>query len=321
MKKHINKIGIFLLIVLILGLAGCKKQEPGDTIEPVKTPGDSTEDVVDSEEDREKIMEEFETVLGTKEIDKVVDFVNDNIGKLTTVEGDKVVLELEALLEDSIDSLTDKLLSLDKDGKLMELSETELFFPMDKIKDIDDEELRVEVTRLYNSKYKLINLEGQLYPIIDYEAFKEYNKNVSDEIKDYIDIMAEISNEPIAVDAALRISFDELATRILRAENYLQRYAQGQKYEDMLRKYSSWLNIYLQGLPNTPIADHDTRKIKEEVMKSYVETAKVNDSATAFVVTKYIGAINENKGIVNENLIDKSLSLVNEALSSLEASK
>jgi len=321
MKKSFNIIAILLLVVLIISLVACKKQKPVDVVKPNEKPVKPVENNVESEENREKIMKGFNNILSTKKPAEILDYINENISKLTTIEGDKMVLELQNLLENSLDSFTNKILSMDKDGELMNIAGLELFFPEESIKDIKDEKLREEIENLFNSKYKLINVEGQYYPIVDYEKFKQYNKYMSDEIKDYIKIKAKVSNDPMALDAGLRISYDELANRIVEVEKYIQKYSEGQKYEEMLGMYRDWLGFYIAGLPNTPIADFYTKKIFKDVMESYGKTANIKDSSTAFVINKYIKIIDENKGIINKVVEDEGLSLINEALSLLETSK
>ncbi len=46
-----------------------------------------------------------------------------------------------------------------------------------------------------DSGYKLIYEEGMFYPIIDYEFYKKYSNNVTDDIREYINVMAVESNE------------------------------------------------------------------------------------------------------------------------------
>lgn len=320
MKKRINIAIILILIVLVATLSGCKKKPP-QTVDPVKEPVDSTENLGEDEANREKIMAEFDTILNGKELGQIVSFIDENIGKLSQIEGDKMVSELERVLQDSIDSTTDKILQTDTNGELIGIAGTELFFPEDKIKDIQDEKLRDEITRVINNKYKLINLEGSYYPVVDYEKLKQYNSYISEEMKEYIVIKAMDSNEPMAIDAGLRISYDDLADRILQAEKYIEKYSQGQRYEEMLGNYKNKLAIYLGGLDNTPIADFTSKRIFDDVLESYKKVAKVKDSVTAFVVSKYIDAIEENDLIINKDVQDKIVSLVNEALSLLEVSK
>lgn len=320
MKKSINMAIILILVVLVTTLSGCKKKSPAIT-DPVKEPAGPTEDLGANEKDREKIMAEFNNALNGKELDKIVFFIDENIGKLSQIEGDKMISELEKILNQSLDVTTNKISQADTNGELMTIAGTELFYPEDKIKDIQNEKLRDEITKTINSKYKLINLEGSYYPIIDYEKIKQYNNYISDEMKEYIEIKAMDSNEPVAMDAGLRISYDDLADRIIKTEKYIEKYSQGQRYEEMLGNYKNKLALYLGGLDNTPIADFETKKIYDDVLESYNKTAKIKDSATAFVVNKYIDVIKENNNLINKDVEDKVVSLVNEALSSLEISK
>ncbi|MDR7855419.1 hypothetical protein [Tissierella sp.] len=321
MKKSYVISIICIMLVLVIALSGCKKKND-DTGKPGKDPIQSIDEQGEDKVDVEKVMKEFDKMIKNKdEPNKIVAFINENIKNLSQIEGDRMVLDLEIILEDSTSSLTDKLFEIDTKGELMTIGGTELFFPEGKVKDIQDEKLRDHVTKLLASNYKLINLEGSFYPIRDYEKMKQYNNYISDEIKDYIAIKALDSDKPVAIDAGLVISYDELADRILKTENYIQKYSEGKKYEEMLRSYRTKLDIYLNGLDNTPIADYESKKIYKDVVDSYEKTINTKDSVTAFVVSKYLDVIEENKYIIDKSVTDNVLSLVNEALSLLEASK
>lgn len=321
MKKQLNRLGILILIIIIFTV-GCKKNNGDELTTPSNNPINNVEDVADKV-NPDKIMKEFEKHIEAKDLGKAIDFINNNIEKLTAIEGDKMILELENLLAASIESLSAEISNFTQEqfNELMDLNGDELFLPESKIENISDEELRDQIKNLFNNYYKLINREGMFDPIIDYEALKKYNKHISDEIKDYIKIKANNSNEPMAVDGALRISYDDLGQRILEAEEYIKKYYEGQRYEEVLGLYRTWLGLYLGGLPNTPIEDFENKIIKKEVYESYKKTAKTKDSATAFVVSKYIEIIDGNKGVIDNKVKDEVVSLVNEALYLLEASK
>lgn len=320
MKKRINIAIILIFVILVTTFSGCKKKSPVTT-DIIKEPAGNSEDVGGDEKNREKVMAEFDNILKKGDLEEIIGFIDGNIGKLSQIEGDKMISDLERVLYRSLDTIVDKILQTDTKGELITIAGTELFFPEDKIKDIQDEKLRDEITKVINSKFKLINLEGNYYPIVDYEKIKQYNGYISDEMKEYIEIKAMDSNEPMAVDAGLRISYDDLADRIIRTEKYIGKYSQGQRYEEMLGNYKNKLAIYLGGLDNTPIADFTSKRIFDDVLESYKKVSKVKDSATAFVVSKYINVIEENDLIINKSVEDMVVSLVNEALSSLEASK
>jgi hypothetical protein len=317
-KTKITPI-VFMILGLFIILSGCNKKEPVEK-EPVKEPVEKVEDVDKEEVDKDKVMKDFDDITVKNNTDEIIGFIDEKINKLSTIEGDKMISDLEDNLEKGLKSQTDNLLKLDSNEELIQIS-NELFFPEDKIKDIKDEKLREEVERLFNNKYKLINVEAEYYPIIDYEKLKKYNDNISPEFKDYIAIKALDSNMPVAIDGGLYINHEDLADRILKTEEFLQKYSGGQRQEEMLKEYRNKLSIYMIGIPNTPIANRDTNKIDYDILKSYKKVADVKDSVTAFIMRKYINIIEENEFIINDVVKESTLSLINESISLLEANK
>lgn len=321
MRKSILTYMLLMIIVLLIILSGCKKKE-SITQEPVKEPSESGEDIVEEEIDIEGIMKDFNNIVESKnEPDKIVGFMDEQIGKLTDVEGEEMVSKLEKILEEYLEFVTNNILNLDTEGELISIGGNELFFPEDRVQAIENNKLREEVIKTLDSKYKLINLEGNYYPIIDYEKLKDYNEYISPELKEYIAIRAMDSNEPIAIDGALYISYDQLGKRILAIEDYIQRYAGGKRYEEMLKSYRSKLKIYLSGIDNSPIADEETGKIYDDVLASYKAVGNTKDQVTGFIIRKYIEIIEENDYIIDEKVKGNVLSLINESLSLLEQSK
>lgn len=319
MKKSKIAPIVFIVLGLFIILSGCNKKKPVEK-EPVKEPLETVEDIEKEELDKEEVMKEFDGISEKGNIDEIIGFIDEKLNKLSTIEGDKMISDLEKNLEKGLESQTDNLFKLDSTGELIQIS-NELFFPEEKIKEIKDEKLREEVEKLFSSKYKLINLEGQYYPVVDYEKLKKYNDNISPEFKDYIAIKALDSNMPVAIDGGLYITHDDLSDRILKTEEFLQKYSGGQRQEEMLRGYRDKLAIYMTGIPNTPMVDIDTNKIDGDILKSYKKTADVKDSVTAFIMRKYINVIEENEFIINDVVKESALSLINESISLLESNK
>lgn len=321
MKKSILITIIILAIVLILSLSGCKKKQVEKNPEPTPTP---VEKPVEEVEDDEKavIMEEFQNIVESdNEPIKTKNFIDENIGKLSQLEGDKMIDALEKSLEKHLEKYTDKILALDKKFELMDIAGSELFFPEEKIKDIKDEKLREEVKKLYDSMYKLINLEGSFYPYIDYFKLQAYSNNITDEWKEYLGIRAMDSNDPPLVDAGLRIGYGELANRIIKAENYLNKYIDSQRQDEMLLNYENKLRIYLKGIDNSPIADPDTKKIYDDVLDSYVNTSHMENHVTAHILYKYVEELETNNYIIDEDILNKADELIEEALEILSEFK
>ena len=196
-----------------------------------------------------------------------------------------------------------------------------LFFDTTKTDQINNGNLKELIDKIIKGKYKLINMEGAFYPIIDYEELKAYNKYFSDEMKDYLDIKSMDSNMPTILDAEFLISFDELSERLITVENYIVKYPEGLKYEEVLRLYGAYLRLYLEGSDNTPIYDFETNKIRDDVLSSYKKTGNIKDTVTSKIVNKYINIIEENQNLIDNQVFSKITELHNEAIGILEESK
>lgn len=300
---------IVLTLVLGLLLSGCNKKEEVDppvVTPPIENPND---DVVE-----ETVLEEFAEVLDKEDTDKIISFIDSNLDKLSELEGDIVIDGLERKLQNNIEATTDKIMELDKDNELLAIDGEKASFLEESISKIKNEELKTEVQKAYNNMYKLVNLEGQFYPIIDYSKLEKYNEYLTDEWIDYLAIMAMDSEDLPLADGALRISFDELAKRLFVTENYLNSYVEGQRQKEMLELYENKINVYLKGAPNTPIADRDTNIIAAEVLESYGETANVENYMTSHIIFKYLEFIKENKNVIDDHVLDEADRLIEEVM-------
>lgn len=325
MKEGINvkKLYIPLLVLtLVLGLtlSGCKKKEEVDS--PVLTPPVENPSVDVGQEDKNDFIKEFADILDSEsQPDKIISFIDDNLDKLSELQGDIMIDGLERKLEKNLDPLMNRIFDLDKDNELMEIGGEYSQFLEEDISKIQNKELKAEVEKAYDNMYKLFNSEGQFYPIIDYIKLQKYNDYLTDEWRDYLAIMAEDSEDPPLTDGALRIKFDELAKRLILTETYLNSYVDGQRQEEMLAAYEHKITIYLKGAPNTPIADRETNIIDGEVEASYQKYSNVENYMTSYIVYKYLDFIKENHNIIDENIFNEADKLIAEVMEILREYK
>ena len=332
-----KSIAIFLIIgmILLVSLAGCKSKKmregKGESI------GKVDEEAASSvEDDKEKIMQDFRNIIKSdNEPIILVEFIDKNIEKVEQEDAVEMIKELEEVEEQYLEKYTDQLFMEDYQIELISLSEIQqsgekhekdksfdyMFFDESRIEEIKNGNLKELMDKIIKGKYKLINMEGAFYPIIDYEALKSYDKYLSDEMKKYIDIKTMDSNVPTIMDAGLLISFDELAERLIKTEYHIVEYPEGIRYEELLRLYGMYLRLYLEGTDNTPIYDYETNIIKDEVLSSYKKTADKKNTVTSEVVSKYIDIIEENKNIIDNNVFSKITELYNNAIGTLEEHK
>ncbi|TEB15874.1 hypothetical protein Psfp_01817 [Pelotomaculum sp. FP] len=96
------------------------------------------------------------------------------------------------------------------------------------------------------------------FPIIDYSFYKKFSAFVTPDLKDYIDIMAEESDQVPAKDAALVIGWDEVLRRALNQEEFINAYKDSMKVDEVRELYKKYLTFTLYGLNNTPLFSYES---------------------------------------------------------------
>ena len=307
---------ILLALVMVMALAACGNNEE-EAQEPEAEPPVQEEPVQEAEEDeKEMIMDEFRTIVeeGEASVNNIKQFMDENLPVLGELEGNHMLDNLENALKKELDVVNKNIAEFDAEEELMELIGDDFSLSPDMIGEIEDVDLRATVQDAYDNHYKLISREGQVEAVIDYSSLKEYQEKVTDEWKEYIDIMAIESDEPPFNDGALVITFDELAERILGIENYLNRYISGPRQDQLLELYENRLTAYYKGLPNTPIAAYDSGEILDNVYKSYESTAANDGYVTSSMIGEYRIAIRDNDMIVDDSILDLADQYIEESV-------
>lgn len=321
-KKLMSLIAIsFALLLIMVGCSG-KKEESVNTDIGDKNLEDNELKKDEEASQDEKIMEDFKEI--TKDLptpEDLIDFMDDNIDKVNPIDGDEMINSLEVSLEEYKNEYEKEISKLDEDNELIEIAGDKVYFEKSDIDKIDNRELKEKVETLYSNMYKLENIEGEFYPIIDYSKLKTYDSYITEEWKDYLAVKTMDSEDRPMSDGSLNISFDELGDRLLKTENYLNKYVDGQRQKEMLRNYEDKINAYLKGLPNTNIADDSTNKIKDEVLESYKDISDTQNYMTSHTVYEYLEAIKGNDYIIDEDILDKADELIEEALRMLREFK
>ncbi|TJX15367.1 hypothetical protein E9840_02910 [Tissierella creatinini] len=317
MKKKV--VLPILTLAIFLLLVGCKKDKEvvGPTPNPplAEVPKEATED------EKEVIMNDFNVLMsGDSNSEDFISYVDDNIKKLGQIEADTMIDELEKKLEANKEALMNRIFATDKDNELMDIAGGEKYFPEDKISRIKNDDLKEEVQKAYDNMYKLVNLEGEFYPIVDYSKLTKYSDTISDELKEYLEIMALDSDNLPFADGGITITFEELADRIIKTESHLNKYIAGKRNEELRSLYSMKLVAYMKGLPNTRISDENNQVI-DKVFASYQETAALEGYITSFILNQYVEDIKANNGIIDASIIAKADRYIAEAIRMLEEYK
>lgn len=333
MARRITGFTLLFMIIVSLYSVGCDLQ------------GEGSMDVADGDEYSSKEMEkinhdvkgdiigQYDSIIkGDNEPYVLIKFIDKNIKMVTEDEAVEMFLKLEAVQEEYIDRYVDQLFTEGYQMELLSLSEIPpggnhigeikildgLFFDEGKVEEIKDGDLKDLVQRLIEGKYRLINLEGAFYPIIDYQELAAYEGYMTEEIGEYMRIRAMESKEPMALDAELNITFDQLLERLMDIENYMTKYPEGKKYDEVLGLYEEYLKAYLTGLPNSPIYDYETRIIREDVKSSYEGSMMDEGMNISQLMAKYMAIIEENGNRIDDGVLSRASKLKREVIGSLK---
>ncbi len=315
-----NKKILILALSFILLLAGCSI----DAKQNDKTIYEALEKEVYKSDDQniDKLIKDYKEIAKSdNEPYTLVKFIDENIENVNEKEAVAMILILEEVQKEYTQRYTDQLFVDNYQSELLSLSSDKLFFDETKIEEIKNADLKELVKRILDGKYKLINLEGAFYPVIDYEGLKAYNDYLPDEIRDYLEIKSQSSNKPVIIDGEITISHEELGQRLIEAEKYISQYPNSIKIQDVLRCYGECLKLYLEGSANSPIYDNTTGKIKEEVISSYIKLSSNKDLITSKIISKYIEIIQKNQNIIDDNVLSHVPEIYSNAIASLENMK
>lgn len=213
---------------------------------------------------------------------QAVSYLKKNINKVTPYTGTLLVLTLENAQNKYLDDWTNQYTeSIQK--KLMNMYTSAGVYGDEKMDDMikrtTDPALKKLLSNTKNSGYQIINVEGYYMPIIDYDQYDAYDDYVTKDINDYVDIMAEESDEPALMDAGLVIGWDKLLVRTLDMEQFILKYPHSNRLAVIQQNYSYAVYTVFYGADNTPLFDSATKNIDPDAKTQYLNL--LNDKDTA----------------------------------------
>ena len=297
---------IFILIIII-GVIFASCGFDGDVSEKIKSPNfgqDNTRKLNGSKEG--KVTES----LGAETYNKLLELINDGKPYELIEFVDK---EIENVANSMAD---DMILALEEVQNIYEVYYQEEIFASDFNREIgsnfeSNEDIidnakgtKFEdlVKEIVNGGYKFVSREGSIYPIVDYSYFKKYNDFISDKLVGYINIKSKQSDNSVAIDGALAVSWADLQERLLEIKNYMDKYSDFVLIEQLESVYYNYMVIYLAGVDNTPAYHHTTNKYKDDVLKKITGLTKVHEGTkTAEIAKDYLDIIKKDNYIFTKN--------------------
>ncbi|CAH1221769.1 hypothetical protein [Paenibacillus sp. JJ-223] len=195
-------------------------------------------------------------------------YLASNIKRVTSHHASLMVLQLENARLKALSPMTDRMLVPNVQAKLLQAYRTGDSFTK-LMSRIDDAAAYNLLQEARDNGYKLIMLEGALYPIMNYAAFQKYNQYVKPDIADYINIMAAETRKIPAEDGDLLIGYQEMLLRALSQEHFLKLYPDSKRSAQVQSLFDSYTQYTFYGLINTPLFDYETNKMTANAQKGY----------------------------------------------------
>lgn len=280
-----------LIVCLAMSLIGCSTNQAGTGDDTDR--GQGTGQGI-SREEQTVLMDDFDAlVAGSGDIDEIIKYVDDNISKLSPENASQMITGLEKAQQDYLpemearfypDGIAQKFFAVFQAGGDINDPDT-----------IKDQEIKQLVQQTKNAGYKVDTAEGMYYPVIDYQRYREYSSLVTPDIKAYIDIMAAHSNNPPAKDAALVIGWDELLSRALQQEKFVDTYADSAKLAGVRDMYRLYVQFVLFGLNNTPLFSYDDKAMSPDAKTGYARVlAESEPSRLTEIVQGFLDLVEQN---------------------------
>jgi hypothetical protein len=290
-----KKWSMFIISVLfLLSLTGCAGNTAGIPAEGAAAKNEMKAKTASEKADvileglRKKIQS------GEAKIPDVIGYIDTSIPISSTKTASALIIELERLQKRELRKQEDKFYL----GDVVQRKMQETFPHGSDINSVDhvqDKELQALLLETKSYGYKIETAEGVFFPVIDYGAYQQYKLYVTNDMAAYIDIMTTEADKAPVKDAGLTIEWDEVITRAVTLENFIDQYDDSAKINDVRRMYQRYVSYALYGTNNTPLFNYDTKMMAPKAKESY---AKAGD---AYPDSKFVQALTEMMTVLEKN--------------------
>ncbi|MFF2912017.1 hypothetical protein [Paenibacillus sp. NPDC057934] len=204
----------------------------------------------------------------SSKLPQAIKYLNSNLYAVTSYRATMMTLQLENLHKAALGAWENKFSRSDVQRQLATVYKSQV--SMVKLAEsIKDPALRTLLETAGESGYKLETAEGTYFPVIDYGAYRKYKVYVTNDISDYLTMMAAESDLPSAKDNGLVIAWTEVAARALAAEQFTKSYPKSNRITAAKQLYAKYIASTFYGLNNTPLFHYDNLEMDLEAQKAY----------------------------------------------------
>ncbi|MFS0724102.1 hypothetical protein [Paenibacillus sp. 1P07SE] len=217
----------------------------------------------------EQVYNRFlEMVQAPNRIGSSLAYLRAHITEVTPYQASLMVLRLENALKRNLPAIEERFFASSIQETIGSVYQPGFGFG-DVRSRISDTGVQQLLNQASAQGYKLETAEGMYYPIINYSIFREFQEHVNEDIRTYINIMAEESKQASVKDAALVIGYQQLVRRTLAMEQFVLKFPNSNRTADVKERFELYKSFTFYGTNNTPLFDYETKAMKENARTGY----------------------------------------------------
>ncbi len=295
-----------IILVMALILTGCVKKNSstvngsGTTGEPTESAPNTTDLPSGSTGPGEKISAPV-TEVGDESVQKMAELVFADASPCEMLQYVNSKMEIDS---------EEEMISMQESDSLLLIFESIQkawcdYYRSILINNSLSAEMRTQwLEKLKEDGFKTHMTGGIELPVPDYGVYRKWEDRLSAWFRDYLYLAQLETDSPAVVNERLVITPDELEERILIASEYLEKYPQSVRVNEIIGFYDMYLYAYLYGYDPDTVINPGTGSISMDFYNRYREfVAKNPSSKAAELISEYIEVIEKSSFALTEDIM------------------
>lgn len=297
-----NTTGIGLLVILLLGVAGCgngNERADGQKMEQQSSR---------TAENEQSLLQRFAVLQqagDSASLQQAIRFVDENISAVSAKNASAMVLGLEKAQQRQLVNLAAAFTEAEQAVQQALAGSYPRELTDAYIAGISNPTVKTLLMETKNGGFKIETAEGMYFPVIDYALYRQYHGAVTPDIAAYIDIMAVEGAKTPARDAALVIGWEEVLQRALRQEQFLAEHTSSERAGEVRELLKRYTLFALYGLNNTPLFEYETGRMNAKARAAYrQELFTAGKGAFSLTMKEYLDLLSKNNYELTDQIQD-----------------
>ncbi|GBF75903.1 hypothetical protein PA598K_04337 [Paenibacillus sp. 598K] len=287
-----NRKALWGVWVMSLALVAACSNDPAPGADPPAPPGQQEtlpEETQETDTDEQLLGEFRQTIRDATGPSELIAFLDERLPVASESAADRLLLELEAYYAEDLPKLQGRFLTNEVQEKFSMMGDPT------KVEQITDDELRAWTEQAEAGHYVLVQTAGEVYPVVDYTALDKYRRYLSSDLSDYLKLMTMDSQRLKSGTTDSASTLEAVAERAIASEQYLERYPEGLKRDEILSDYINRTEYLLFGMANGPRFDLDSGILFDEYRQVFERIADTRgDTYTGTLVRRLLELLGES---------------------------